>query len=335
MRHALPHHTVLTRHNGKMSWSGQSEYQYVGYDEATQFPLHLYTFLWSRLRRRSNMDVPIRLRAASNPGGIGHESGQTTLFYRGTGVRAGLRRRQTAGQPLARRKRVPPVPRRIGPRAAGPIARGDWSISGTSGNFRREWFETITAEPSEWERLVRYWDTASVAPLPGRESEADWTVGTLMGRLPGAHKFVVLDVVRFQGNAATVEHNVYQTAVADGHTYNDAVEIYMEQEPGASGKIMIEQYRDKVLPQFFFQGIRSTGRTGARGPLFRPMRRPQRAAALGAWISRWLDEHESFPYGPHDDQVDSSSGSYNQLTLGGEVRLARRDVSRMFSWRQS
>lgn len=49
-----------------------SEFQYVAYDELTQFTERQYTYLFSRLRRRVELDVPIRMRAATNPGGVGH-----------------------------------------------------------------------------------------------------------------------------------------------------------------------------------------------------------------------------------------------------------------------
>jgi hypothetical protein len=64
-----------------------AEFQYVGFDELTQFPEEQYTYLFSRVRRpelsaetpeaiRANIaalgKVPLRMRAASNPGGVGH-----------------------------------------------------------------------------------------------------------------------------------------------------------------------------------------------------------------------------------------------------------------------
>lgn len=47
--------------------------QYVGWDELTQFPERPYRYLFSRLRRLAGTDIPLRMRAATNPGGIGHE----------------------------------------------------------------------------------------------------------------------------------------------------------------------------------------------------------------------------------------------------------------------
>jgi len=48
-----------------------AEYQFIGFDELTQFSERQYTYLFSRLRRLSGSDVPLRMRSASNPGGIG------------------------------------------------------------------------------------------------------------------------------------------------------------------------------------------------------------------------------------------------------------------------
>lgn len=48
-------------------------YQFIAFDELTQFPEAWYRYLFSRLRKGTTLDVPLRVRAATNPGGIGHE----------------------------------------------------------------------------------------------------------------------------------------------------------------------------------------------------------------------------------------------------------------------
>ena len=50
-----------------------AELQFVGFDELTQFPENQYNYLHSRLRKLKDSDIPIRMRGASNPGGIGHD----------------------------------------------------------------------------------------------------------------------------------------------------------------------------------------------------------------------------------------------------------------------
>ncbi len=50
-----------------------AEFQFVGFDELTQFQQGWYTYLFSRLRRLKGATVPIRMRGATNPGGVGHK----------------------------------------------------------------------------------------------------------------------------------------------------------------------------------------------------------------------------------------------------------------------
>lgn len=50
-----------------------SEFQFIGFDELTQFEEQQYTYLFSRLRRLDNSTIPLRMRSASNPGNIGHQ----------------------------------------------------------------------------------------------------------------------------------------------------------------------------------------------------------------------------------------------------------------------
>lgn len=62
----------LESENSKYRYQS-AEFQFVGFDELTQFTESQYTYLFSRLRRLAGSEVPIRMRAASNPGGVGHE----------------------------------------------------------------------------------------------------------------------------------------------------------------------------------------------------------------------------------------------------------------------
>jgi len=48
-------------------------FQCICFDELTQFTQSKYSYLTSRVRRLAGCEVPLRIRAASNPGGIGHD----------------------------------------------------------------------------------------------------------------------------------------------------------------------------------------------------------------------------------------------------------------------
>lgn len=50
-----------------------SEYQYIGFEELTDFREEDYLFMFSRLRQRRDLGLTEKIRSASNPGGPGHE----------------------------------------------------------------------------------------------------------------------------------------------------------------------------------------------------------------------------------------------------------------------
>lgn len=50
-----------------------AEFQFIGFDELTQFPEAWFRYMFSRLRGPAGGSVPLRMRSATNPGGIGHE----------------------------------------------------------------------------------------------------------------------------------------------------------------------------------------------------------------------------------------------------------------------
>lgn len=56
----------LENENDKYRYQS-SEFQYIAFDEVSQFMERQYTFLFTRLRRRTASPVPLRVRSASNP----------------------------------------------------------------------------------------------------------------------------------------------------------------------------------------------------------------------------------------------------------------------------
>lgn len=60
-------------HNNDLDQYQGAEFQFVGFDELTQFSENQYKYLHSRLRKLEDSEVPIRMRAGTNPGGRGHD----------------------------------------------------------------------------------------------------------------------------------------------------------------------------------------------------------------------------------------------------------------------
>lgn len=60
----------LASEQDKYRYQG-GEYQFIGFDELTQFTETQYKYLFTRLRKKESLQVPLRIYSASNPGGLG------------------------------------------------------------------------------------------------------------------------------------------------------------------------------------------------------------------------------------------------------------------------
>ena len=189
---------------------------------------------------------------------------------------------------------------------------GDWWATTLGTLFDRTDFVII--DPSEVPqvlssaRAMRFWDLAASEPTSSNP-DPDWTVGTLMLFNQGIA--YILDVRRQRVKNEKVEQLIAQTAQEDGHS----VAIRIEQEPGSSGKALIDQYARYVLPGFDFGGIRSTGDKLTRArPFAAAVANGNVRVVRGSWLTDWLDEFSSFPEAcDHDDQVDSAVGAFSYL----------------------
>src|SRR5262249_27686438 len=118
--------------------------------------------------------------------------------------------------------------------------------------FQRHWFAVVDRVPPLVSR-VRAWDLAATPTDEAKARDPDWTAGVLLGRdASGTH--YVLDVRRLRGTPQQVQALVRPTAERDGRD----VPIWMEQEPGSAGAVVIDHYL-RLLAGFAFHGERSTG----------------------------------------------------------------------------
>ncbi len=154
---------------------GSSEFQFIAFDELTEFAEDDYLFLFSRLRRVTALAAPLRMRSASNPGGIGHMWVKERFVNQGSGVRnqesgcdrvfipariadnPGLNqqeyRRSLAHLPSVLRER---------------LMNGDWSVQ-EEGMFRQEWlrYYALVGNASTPEQLeIRQPDGRVLAAIP-------------------------------------------------------------------------------------------------------------------------------------------------------------------------
>ena len=297
-------------HQGSEYRYQSSEFQYIGFDELTQFRENQYRYLFSRLRRLEGQPVPLRMRSASNPGGVGHEwvrqrfvdnKGDTERIF----VPATLIDNPYLDQQayLASLSQLDPITRR-------QLLDGDWTARHGGDKFQREWFEVVDAVPVGLNK-IRYWDMAATEPKWG--TDPDYTAGALLGLSEDGIVYI-MDVRRMRGSPGAVEKHIGLTAELD----TPEVTVVMEQEPGASGVAMIDHYRRRILQSFPFYADKVSGSKEVRaGPLSSQAEAGNVKLLRGAWIGDFLDEAETFPTGEHDDMVDAISGAYNRLTFKG------------------
>jgi predicted phage terminase large subunit-like protein len=278
-----------------------AEFQFIGFDELTQFSETQYRFLFSRLRRLKGVKIPIRMRAGTNPGDIGHEWVAARFVH---GVKAFIPARLEDNPYLDREEYIQSL-MELDPVTREQLLNGDWHVRPMGGIFRREWFYIVDEYPRGIP-MARYWDLAA-SERAG--SDPDWTVGLLMARTSEGIYYVI-DVKRIRGTPQAVESLIKQTAELDGR----AVSIEMEQEPGASGKTVIDYYRRKVLSGYNFRPRRPSGNKRVRaGPVSSQAEAGNVKLVRGRWNAAFLDELEIFDQGAHDDQVDALSGAFEHF----------------------
>ena len=301
----------LNNTNDYLRYKG-SEFQFIGMDEVTEIRENDYRYMFSRLRRPAAgplSQVPLRMRAASNPAPnwvrqrfIVEGKSQNRIFVPSLltdnpGIDAeSYRQALSALDPVERNR----------------LEFGDWWSTSLGTLFDRTDFVLI--DPSDVPqvtssaRAIRFWDLAATEPSSSNP-DPDWTVGTLMLFDQGIA--YVLDVRRIRARGEKVEQLIAQTAYEDGH----AVSIRMEQEPGSSGKALIDQYARYVVPGYDLIGLRSSGDKVTRArPFAAAVANGNVRVVRGTWLTDWLDEFASFPEARvHDDQVDSAVGAFTYL----------------------
>jgi len=290
-----------------------SEFQFIGFDELTQFTESQYRYLFSRLRRLKDSPVPLRMRATSNPGGIGHEWVRQRFIVGNHPDRTFIPAKMTDNPHLDQDEYRRSL-ENLDPITRAQLERGDWDSKVAGTKFRAEWFEIVDSLPVTATK-VRYWDLAATEAKKGKDP--DYTVGALLGMVTEGGKggtrprytFYITDIRRTRSSPAAVENLIRKTAEMDGK----AVPIWMEQEPGASGVNTIAYYA-RVLLGYNFHGFRNTGSKEVRAnPVSSQAEAGNIKLVRGNWIGPFLDEAESFPMGDHDDQVDAVAGAFEHI----------------------
>lgn len=310
-----------------------AEFQFIGFDELTQFTETMYTYLFGRLRRPDTMvqgiatdgtsldQVPLRMRSASNPGGTGHQWVNDRL------VDPDTRNRKAIFVP-AHLDENPSLDRptylqslgELDPTTKAMMLDGNWKIQPPGTHFAYQDFHVLDQLPGDAVKTIRYWDLAATE-VSEAAKDPDWSCG-LRYSVNADGIFTIEHVDHFRENEAIVQARMRTIADADGH----GVPVIIEQEPGSAGKNIVKAYARTTLKGYQVYPHRPEGDKELRA------RFPSAAAknslvriVRGPWMLPFLSEVCAFPNAAHDDQLDAFTGAH--AVLSGRARAAGRRTS--------
>jgi predicted phage terminase large subunit-like protein len=193
---------------------------------------------------------------------------------------------------------------------------GNWHVRPAAGKvFQRANFTILDYRPTNVVARCRFWDRAAT------EGDGDWTVGVLMALLDNG-TFVVEDVIREQIGPGAVQYLMRQTATLDP----PGTIIGFHQDPASAGKfeayVTIEDlvgFDVRCRPKSIDKLTHARPMAAQAGPKVKNV-----VLVSAQWNDEFLREHNDFPEGTNDDQVDAASGAFNILAEERFDRQQRR-----------
>jgi len=198
------------------------------------------------------------------------------------------------------------------------LLNGNWNVKPSAGMmFQRDWFTILDAIPSGWIRVVRFWDRAATKPNETNK-DPDWTRGLKLYKYPNG-TWLVGDIKSIRDTPGQVDRFIKTVASQDGV----GVPIRAHQDPGSAGVHEAEAFI-KMLAGYDVNTavVPRDSVTNKRDKITRA--KPVSAQAefgnvfvlRAPWNEDFFTELENFPEVKHDDQVDTLSGSFNELAGG-------------------
>ena len=277
-------------------------FQFIGFDELTQFQEPAYRYLFSRLRRVKQIEAPLRVRAATNPGGVGHE------WVRRRFIDQHEKERRFVPASLHDNPHLDATSYEVALLQLDAVTRrqlrdGDW-MAHHEGVFRREWFRYYRNRRDGYDigsRTIAAADCSrfAVADVAASErSTADWTVIQVWD-LSGDGNLILVDQVRERLQTPDVE-----TAIL--RVIRKWTVPWIGVEAAGIGLAVVQSLRRRGVA---VRPLRAIG-----GKLIRSQSAQIRMEAGTIYFpadAHWLEPFETelslFPESPHDDQVDALS----------------------------
>lgn len=331
----------MSKPNDHLRYQG-AEYQFVGFDELTQFPEHQYRYVGlSRMRRLEGVDIPLRLRGASNPGGPGHVWVKQRYMDDPEG-RIFIPAKVQDNPSLDQRTYIEGL-EGLHPTVRAQLLAGDWDARDPGDYFRLEWVGPLMSEPFRPDETlrIRWWDLAATEKTEDDKGASARTAGVLIGKhMSGLYQIQHADAFRLTPGRR--DDRIIQQAQMDGR----AVVVGIEQEPGSGGIAQAESLQKRLKKEGYRCVIeRATGDKMHRAdPFASELERgwstawqPDEKTGLcrgvrmvaGAWTQEYVDEVSGFPEAELKDLMDASSGGFEYLrgkAVRGQQPVGRPDT---------
>ena len=298
-------------------------FQFVGFDELTQFEERSYRYLFSRLRRREGVPVPLRMRAGSNPGGKGHEWVKHRFITHRTPGRVFVPSRLEDNPSLDRAEYLRALAE-LDPITRAQLLAGDWDAF-EGGRFKKEWFRTFTRRPDAAHQEVYLlqggdpagvplgscWRFCTIDPACTEKETSDYTAIITFAVAPN-RDLLILDVVRkrlaidriapevaevcnrWRPIWVGIEASGFQTAIYDALKKHAGIPSVKALFPEGKGKLV------RATPAL----IRCEA-----GQVYLPESAPWKEDFVAECVQFTGDEKQD----AHDDQVDAFAYAVQQL----------------------
>lgn len=306
-----------------------SEFQFVAFDELTTFTRTQYLYMRSRVRRLKRYagsapdgvsldQVPLRVRSASNPGGVGHAWVYARFIEKET-RRAPYMPASMDENPYLDRDEYDEMLSELPAAERARLRHGDWEARESGGVFTDVRAKlTLVREPNPRScPRYRIWDMAATGEEEGGDS--DYTVGTLLSFDPKARRYRIEHVIRTRLGPGNVEQLIFTTAESDGQR----VRIHFEQEPGSSGKLVVNLLKRELVGYATSSATADSQKELRARPAAAALDNGQLECVAGPWLHDVYEEMQVFPNGSHDDFVDTLSAGVALLRPNRRATVSR------------
>lgn len=196
------------------------------------------------------------------------------------------------------------------------LYHGSWyaAVEGSS-MVTENMFEIVDHPPINPVSRVFGWDLAASVPNEANNHKCDWSVGTLISK-DSFGNFYIENVVRFQKQIDGVLKEIRDVAWSTGLD----VPHILPTDPGQAGRVAAKFYTTWLAEQGISTRAESSNPHANKATRFGPFASVAANGSVklvnGPWVRAWLDEVCFFTgkKGDTDDQVDSCSTGFNQLS---------------------